>query len=92
VKLSSVQISGAFNDLLAVECIKRRLQAEQLAYADRVTEVEGVSFHHGVDPLNKLVGIPGLWHEQCLRLSKRLSPRNLSTDGKNPTPTTSEAE
>ena len=44
-----------------------KLQSEQLAYAGRMTKVEGVSFYHGGDPLYQLVGLPGLWHEQCLR-------------------------
>jgi hypothetical protein len=44
-----------------------KLLPEQLEYADRVTTVEDVGFYHGGDPLYKLEGVPGLWHEQCLR-------------------------
>ncbi|HET8920511.1 MAG TPA: hypothetical protein VFN27_12620 [Xanthobacteraceae bacterium] len=44
-----------------------KLQPEQLDYADRVALVESVSFYHGGDELYKLQGIPGIWHEQCLR-------------------------
>ena len=44
-----------------------KLQAEQLDYADRVARVESVGFYHGGDELYKLQGIPGIWHEQCLR-------------------------
>ena len=43
-----------------------KLQPEQLAYADIVAAVEKVGFYHGGDVLYNLVGIPGIWHEQCL--------------------------
>lgn len=46
------------------------LRPEQLAYADRVTTVDDVSFYHGGDPVYKLTGIPDLWLEQCLRPAK----------------------
>ncbi len=44
-----------------------KLVPEQLECAGRVATVEGVGFYHGGDPLYKLEGIPGLWHEHCLR-------------------------
>jgi hypothetical protein len=44
-----------------------KLQPEQLDYADQVARVESVGFYHGGDELYKLKGIPGIWHEQCLR-------------------------
>ena len=44
-----------------------KLSPEQLEYADRIVTVEGVGFYHGGDPLYRLEGVPGLWHEQCLR-------------------------
>lgn len=28
--------------------------------------VEKVGFYHGGDPLYKLDGVPGVWHEECL--------------------------
>jgi hypothetical protein len=43
------------------------LQAEQLAYAGHDALVAEVSFYHGGDELYRLTGIPGIWHEQCLR-------------------------
>jgi hypothetical protein len=55
------------DDFLATWKYHHKLRSEQLAYADRVTKVEGVSFYHGGDPVYKLAGIPGLWLEQCLR-------------------------
>ena len=44
-----------------------KLQPEQLDYADRVARVKSVGFYHGGDELYKFQGIPGIWHEQCLR-------------------------
>lgn len=44
-----------------------KLKSEQLSYANSVAKVSEVSFYHGGDVLYSLVGIPGLWHEQCLR-------------------------
>ena len=43
------------------------LQAEQLGFADRDAEVASVGFYHGGDVLYTLVGIPGIWHEQCIQ-------------------------
>lgn len=55
------------DDFIATWKFHHKLQPEQLAYADRIAKVEDVGFYHGGDPVYKLVGIPGLWHEQCLR-------------------------
>jgi len=44
-----------------------KLQAEQLAYANREAAVEKIGYDHGGDQLYNLVGIPGIWHERCLR-------------------------
>ena len=57
-------------DFVATWKYHHKMQPEQLAFADRVTKVEAVSFYHGGDALYKLEGIPGLWHEQCLRHPK----------------------
>ena len=43
------------------------LQHEQLAFAGAVAEVVEVLYYHGGDELYSLQGIPGLWHEVCLR-------------------------
>jgi len=43
------------------------LEAEQLEYAGRVARVKEVSFFHGGDEIYSLEGIPGVWHEECLR-------------------------
>jgi hypothetical protein len=46
-----------------------KLQTEQLGYAECVTTVKKVGFYHGGDPVYELADIPGLWLEQCLRLT-----------------------
>ena len=43
------------------------LEPEQLEYADRVAKVRAVTFFHGGDEIYTLEGIPGVWHEECLR-------------------------
>jgi hypothetical protein len=43
------------------------LEPEQLQFADRVAAVQSVSFFHGGDEIYQLEGIPGVWHEECLR-------------------------
>ena len=43
------------------------LDERQLAYASRTATVAAVSFYHGGDELYQLEGIPGTWHEACLR-------------------------
>jgi hypothetical protein len=43
------------------------LEPEQLDFADRVARVKEVTFFHGGDEIYSLEGIPGVWHEECLR-------------------------
>jgi hypothetical protein len=43
------------------------LQPEQLEHAGEVTTVREIGYYHGGDPLYTLEGIPGTWHEPCLR-------------------------
>jgi hypothetical protein len=43
------------------------LEPEQLEYADRTAAVQSVNFFHGGDEIYQLEGIPGVWHEECLR-------------------------
>ncbi len=40
---------------------------KQLEYADAETKVTSVAFYHGGDELYELEGLPGLWHEACIR-------------------------
>jgi hypothetical protein len=44
-----------------------KLTTEQVGFAGEQTRVAQVGFYHGGDALYTLAGIPGLWHEQCLR-------------------------
>lgn len=43
------------------------LRQEQLLFAGAAAIVEKIGFYHGGDVLYVLAGIPGVWHEQCLR-------------------------
>ena len=52
----------------ALQPISHLLGGGGLKFVLRGVEA-GVAFYHGGDPLYKLAGIPGLWHEQCLRLN-----------------------
>jgi len=45
------------------------LQRQQLNYADKIAKVKSVGFYHGGDELYELKGVPGMWHEQCLKAS-----------------------
>ncbi len=42
------------------------LMPAQLAYAAATAKVERTYMYHGGDVLYELVGLPGIWHEQCL--------------------------
>ena len=44
------------------------LPPDQLEFADKIATVKSVGFYHGGDELYALEDVPGLWHEQCLRL------------------------
>lgn len=43
------------------------LEPEQLEYAGHVARVKAVTFFYGGDEIYTLEGIPGVWHEECLR-------------------------
>ena len=46
---------------------QHNLKPEQLGFADEIASVSSVGFYHGGDELYELEGVPGLWHEACLR-------------------------
>jgi hypothetical protein len=46
------------------------LREEQFAYAGKVVRVRSVGFYHGGDVLYELEGVPGVWHEVCLRKAR----------------------
>jgi hypothetical protein len=64
-------------DLLTLEEFHRtwkyhnKLQEQQLGYYDQIAAVKQVGFYHGGDALYELEGVPGVWHECCLRPSVR---------------------
>jgi len=43
------------------------LAEKQLSFAGRAATVADVSFYFGGDVLYQLRGLPGTWHESCLR-------------------------
>jgi hypothetical protein len=43
------------------------LTKELLDFAGCVTVVTNVGYYHGGSELYELSGLPGIWHEQCLR-------------------------
>jgi hypothetical protein len=54
-------------NFLATWKYHNKLQADQLGYADREATVKEIGYYHGGDVLYKLDGVPGTWHEACLR-------------------------
>jgi hypothetical protein len=42
------------------------LTSDQLEYANKAATVEDIGYYHGGDPLYKLSGVSGVWHESCL--------------------------
>ena len=68
-KGSRVKIVGRslLEEFFQTWTLHNKLDPDQLNYADQVGEVESVGFYHGGDELYKLKGIPGIWHEQCLK-------------------------
>ena len=42
-------------------------RAEQLEFGGRLATVREVGYYHGGDEVYTLDGLPGVWHEVCLR-------------------------
>ena len=61
----------ALDEFLRTWKLHNPLKTEQLAFAGDVAEVENVGFYHGGDALYMLKGIPGVWHERCLRRDQK---------------------
>jgi hypothetical protein len=49
-----------------------KLEPDQLRFADKIAKVKSVGFYHGGDELYWLKGVPGIWHEQCLKAAERI--------------------
>jgi len=66
---STVQISSraTLKEFSRTWKLHHQLQPEQLSYADRTANVRVSFMYHGGDVLYELEGIPGIWHEQCLK-------------------------
>jgi hypothetical protein len=47
--------------------LHNKLEPTQLEFAESVAVVASVDFYHGGDELYELEGVPGIWHEECLR-------------------------
>ena len=47
------------------------LSPDQIQFGGKTAEVKTVGFYHGGDELYGLRGLPGYWHEQCLRAAAR---------------------
>lgn len=46
--------------------LHNELEDDQLEYAGLEARVLSVTFYHGGDELYRLIGVPGVWHEECL--------------------------
>ena len=60
---------AVLDDFRATWQYHHKLGPEQLEFALRQARVADVGFYHGGDPIYTLAGVPGLWHERCLRLA-----------------------
>jgi hypothetical protein len=63
VRIKPLQVLVSFQRLWKLH---NPLHDDQLAFAGRTAEVASAGFYHGGDELYVLVGVPGIWHEQCL--------------------------
>jgi hypothetical protein len=68
-KDSTVQIADrAFlENFLKTWKLHHKLEPQQLSNANKIAKVKSVGFDYGGDELYELKGVPGTWHEQCLR-------------------------
>jgi hypothetical protein len=48
--------------------LHHRLQSNQFQHADQIARVTNSFMYHGGDILYELEGMPGLWHQQLLKL------------------------
>jgi hypothetical protein len=52
------------------------LSQDQLTCAGRSAKVEKFGFYHGGDVLYWLKSMPGIWHEECLRMAGDKAPKS----------------
>jgi hypothetical protein len=65
---STVRIAQrpALEDFRQTWRLHNPLLPEQLECAGSSAIIKSIGFYHGGDVLYVLVGVPGVWHEQCL--------------------------
>ena len=56
------------------------IEERQLEFASRLAIVASASFYHGSDELYELEGIPGMWHEACLRWPGEAVQQRVAAD------------
>ena len=54
-------------DFLEAGQYHNELEPEQVEYAGRTAKVKEVNLFTGGDEIYTLEGIPGVWHEECLK-------------------------
>jgi len=66
---SFVIIAGreVLDDFMRTWKLHNKLQPEQLECAGRIGKISSVGFYHGGDELYQIEGVPGIWHESCLK-------------------------
>ena len=65
VKIASMEELQSFRESWNLH---NPLSDEQMDFAGTESTVTEVGFYHGGDELYSLAGIPGQWHECCLKL------------------------
>ena len=66
--LVKIDDRGFLEDFQKTWTLHNKLEPQQLDYAGQIARIESAGFYRGSDELYKLVGIPGIWHERCLRI------------------------
>lgn len=59
---------GALEEFERTWKLHHRLAREQLQFGGRSAAVRNIFYYHGGDVLYVLDGVPGIWHEVCLKL------------------------
>ena len=62
-----IKDSAVLQEFLQNWAYHNPLSANQLAHAGKAARIAKVGFYHGGDSLYELEGIPGVWHEVCLK-------------------------
>jgi hypothetical protein len=68
VQILSVEELGAFARSWKFH---HPLSPEQIQFGGKIAKIKTVGFYQGGDELYELRGLPGYWHEQCLRAAAK---------------------